>query len=57
LFVGDSQPYEYLVESIKVHPDQNALKQMFEDAGFVEVRYFNLLGGTAAIHRGIKAHA
>jgi demethylmenaquinone methyltransferase/2-methoxy-6-polyprenyl-1,4-benzoquinol methylase len=52
--VGDARPYEYLVESIKVHPDQPALRQMFEDAGFVDVEYFNLLGGTAAIHRGVK---
>lgn len=51
---GDAQPYRYLVESIRVHPDQRALKQMFEDAGFVEVSYDNLAGGIAAIHRGSK---
>ena len=52
--VGDGQPYEYLVESIRVHPDQRALRQMFEDAGFVDAEYHNLLGGIAAIHRGVK---
>lgn len=52
--VGKAQPYQYLVESIRVHPDQKALKQMFEDAGFEDVRYDNLLGGVAAIHRGLK---
>ena len=52
--VGDAAPYEYLVESIKVHPDQKALKQMFEDAGFTDVAYHNLLDGIAAIHRGQK---
>lgn len=50
--VGDAKPYEYLVESIQVHPDQRALKQMFDDAGFVNCSYHNLLGGIAAIHRG-----
>ena len=52
--VGDAQPYQYLVDSIAVHPDQRALKQMFEDAGFVEVEFTDLIGGVAAIHRGRK---
>ena len=52
LLVGDGKPYEYLVESIEVHPDQRALKQMFEDAGFVDVSYHDLIGGIAAVHRG-----
>lgn len=55
--VGDAQPYQYLVDSIKVHPSQATLKQMFEDAGFMDVHYHNLLGGVAAIHRGIKPAA
>ena len=53
-FVGDAQPYQYLVDSIRVHPDQKALKQMFEDAGFEKTQYHNLVGGVAAIHRGVK---
>jgi demethylmenaquinone methyltransferase/2-methoxy-6-polyprenyl-1,4-benzoquinol methylase len=53
-FVGDAQPYQYLVDSIRVHPDQKALKQMFEDAGFDDAQYHNLVGGVAAIHRGVK---
>lgn len=56
IVVGDAEPYRYLVESIRVHPPQKALKQMFMDAGFVEVSYHNLLGGVAAIHRGRKPH-
>ncbi|NKC00709.1 MAG: ubiquinone/menaquinone biosynthesis methyltransferase [Pseudomonadales bacterium] len=52
--VGDSGSYRYLVESIEVHPDQKALKQMFLDAGFEDVEYHNLVGGIAAIHRGTK---
>ena len=55
LLVGDAAPYHYLIESIEVHPNQAALKQMFEDAGFRNVTYHNLLGGIAAIHRGTRA--
>ena len=54
LLVGDAQPYQYLVESIRMHPNQKPLKQMFEDAGFVETGFHNLVGGIAAIHRGVK---
>ena len=54
VLVGDSEPYQYLVESIRVHPDQKALKLMFEDAGFTDVVYHDLVGGIAAIHRGTK---
>lgn len=53
---GDGAPYQYLVESIRVHPDQRALKQMFEDAGFVDTSYHNLVGGVAAIHRGSRPY-
>ena len=42
------------MDSIRVHPDQKALRQMFTDAGFVDAEYHNLLGGIAAIHRGRK---
>ena len=54
LLVGDSASYRYLVESIDMHPSQEALKLMMEDAGFIEVTYHNLLTGVAAIHRGEK---
>ncbi|MFW6092945.1 MAG: class I SAM-dependent methyltransferase [Pseudomonadota bacterium] len=54
LVVGDAGSYQYLVESIRVHPSQRALGQMVEDAGFSEVEYHNLLGGVAAIHRGVR---
>ncbi len=54
LLVGDAQPYRYLVESIRMHPNQKTLQQMFEDAGFVDAHFHNLVGGIAAIHRGIK---
>ena len=52
--VGDSASYKYLIESIKMHPDQDTLKGMMSDAGFDKVEYHNLMGGISAIHRGIK---
>ncbi len=54
LVAGDAGSYQYLVESIRTHPHQRALKLMIEDAGFEAVEYHNLLGGIAAIHRGVR---
>ena len=54
LLTGDSGSYRYLVESIEMHPSQEALKLMMEDAGFAKTSYHNLLSGVAAIHRGEK---
>lgn len=54
ILVGDDKPYQYLVESIRMHPDQEALKKMIEDAGFERVQYYNLFGGISALHRAIK---
>ncbi len=52
---GDAASYRYLAESIRVHPDQAALKQMMEQAGFTRVEYFNLAAGVVAVHRGYKS--
>jgi demethylmenaquinone methyltransferase/2-methoxy-6-polyprenyl-1,4-benzoquinol methylase len=54
LVTGDAGSYQYLVESIRVHPTQRALKLMLEDAGFAQAEYHNLAGGIAAIHRGVR---
>jgi demethylmenaquinone methyltransferase/2-methoxy-6-polyprenyl-1,4-benzoquinol methylase len=51
---GDAAAYRYLAESIRMHPDQEALKAMMERAGLSEVEYFNLSAGVAAVHRGVK---
>lgn len=51
---GDEDSYRYLAESIRVHPDQDALKQMMAAAGFAGCSYHNLAGGIVAIHRGYK---
>jgi len=51
---GDRESYQYLVESIRKHPDQETLKQMMLDAGFDQVNYHNLSGGIVALHIGIR---
>lgn len=51
---NDEASYQYLVESIRMHPDQNTLAAMMEQAGFAKVQYHNLSGGVVAIHRGYK---
>lgn len=54
LVANDEESYQYLVESIRMHPDQDSLKTMMEAAGFEKVSYLNLSGGIVAIHRGYK---
>ena len=51
---GDAQSYQYLVESIRMHPDQETLKDMVLNAGFDQADYINLTNGVVAIHRGFK---
>lgn len=51
---NDADSYQYLVESIRMHPDQEKLKTMMLDAGFEDVDYFNLAGGIVALHQGYK---
>jgi demethylmenaquinone methyltransferase/2-methoxy-6-polyprenyl-1,4-benzoquinol methylase len=51
---GDEAAYRYLAESIRMHPNQETLKQMMERAGLGGVEYFNLSAGVAAVHRGFK---
>ena len=54
LIAGDSNSYQYLAESIRMHPDQETLKGMMEDAGLVNCKYHNMTGGVVALHVGIK---
>jgi demethylmenaquinone methyltransferase / 2-methoxy-6-polyprenyl-1,4-benzoquinol methylase len=49
---GDEASYRYLAESIRMHPDQQALKASMERAGFERVDWFNLAAGVVALHRG-----
>ena len=55
LIANDSASYQYLAESIRMHPDQETMKGMMEKAGFTRCDYFNLTGGIVALHRGYKA--
>lgn len=50
----DEASYRYLAESIRMHPGQEALREMMERAGFENVEYFNLAAGVVALHRGWK---
>jgi demethylmenaquinone methyltransferase/2-methoxy-6-polyprenyl-1,4-benzoquinol methylase len=54
LVAGDAKSYQYLAESIRMHPDQRTLKTMMEQAGFERCDYHNLTGGIVALHRGFK---
>ena len=54
LITNDSESYKYLAESIRMHPDQETLKGMMENAGFVNCRFHNMTGGIVALHTGIK---
>jgi demethylmenaquinone methyltransferase / 2-methoxy-6-polyprenyl-1,4-benzoquinol methylase len=49
---NDAASYQYLAESIRMHPDQETLLGMFRDAGLDGCRYHNLTGGIVALHRG-----
>lgn len=55
LVTNDAESYQYLAESIRMHPDQETLKSMMESAGFVRCSYHNLTSGVVALHRGVKA--
>lgn len=54
LIANDEDSYRYLAESIRMHPDQETLKQMMKDAGFERCTYHNMTGGIVALHKGFK---
>ncbi|HWO99055.1 MAG TPA: bifunctional demethylmenaquinone methyltransferase/2-methoxy-6-polyprenyl-1,4-benzoquinol methylase UbiE [Methylococcus sp.] len=54
MIANDAESYRYLAESIRMHPDQEKLKRMMQEAGFERCEYFNLTRGVVAIHRGYK---
>jgi demethylmenaquinone methyltransferase/2-methoxy-6-polyprenyl-1,4-benzoquinol methylase len=51
---GDEASYRYLAESIRMHPDQDTLKGMLEQAGLSRVQYFNMSAGVVALHEGVR---
>lgn len=54
LVTNDEDSYRYLAESIRMHPDQETLKSMIENAGFNRCRYYNMTGGIVALHYAVK---
>lgn len=52
IVAGDEDSYQYLAESIRMHPDQETLLGMMQEAGFERCRYQNLAGGIVALHIG-----
>ena len=54
IFAKDAESYQYLAESIRMHPDQETLKQKMTDVGFFKVDYYNLAAGVVALHKGYK---
>jgi len=54
IIAKDADSYRYLAESIRVHPSQEALKELMQQVGFERVEYFNLTAGVVALHRGYK---
>ena len=53
-FAKDEKSYKYLVESIRMHPDQNKLLELLKEQGFEKTSFMNLSAGIVAIHKGYK---
>ena len=51
LLANDSESYQYLAESIRMHPDQETLRGMVLESGFTECKFYNLVNGVVAIHQ------
>ncbi len=54
LVAKDADSYRYLAESIRMHPDQETLREIMQQVGFEGCEYFNMSGGIVAAHRGYK---
>ena len=54
LFADDAESYQYLAESIRMHPDQQTLMGMMDEVGFANTDFHNMTGGVVALHRGVK---
>lgn len=54
IVTNDPASYRYLAESIRMHPDQEALQGLMRDAGFERCSHFNLMAGVVAVHRGYR---
>ncbi|WP_317932488.1 bifunctional demethylmenaquinone methyltransferase/2-methoxy-6-polyprenyl-1,4-benzoquinol methylase UbiE [Halioxenophilus sp. WMMB6] len=54
VIANDSDSYQYLAESIRMHPDQETLLEMMQNAGFEQCKYHNMTSGVVALHMGFK---
>ena len=54
IIVNDAASYRYLAESIRMHPDQETLKNMMNEVGFERTSYQNMTGGIVTLHKGFK---
>jgi demethylmenaquinone methyltransferase/2-methoxy-6-polyprenyl-1,4-benzoquinol methylase len=54
IIAGDAESYQYLAESIRMHPDQEEMVDLMTEAGLEDSHYFNLTGGIVALHVGYK---
>ena len=54
IVLSSEESYSYLAESIRMHPNQEELKDLFEESGFENCNYENLTNGIVAIHTGTK---
>ncbi|MEH6648742.1 MAG: bifunctional demethylmenaquinone methyltransferase/2-methoxy-6-polyprenyl-1,4-benzoquinol methylase UbiE [Motiliproteus sp.] len=54
MILNDGESYKYLAESIRMHPDQQTLRDMMTQAGLVRCKYYNMTGGVVALHKGFK---
>ncbi len=54
VIANDAESYQYLAESIRMHPNQETLLAMMKNVGFEKCEYHNLEGGIVAVHRGFK---
>jgi demethylmenaquinone methyltransferase / 2-methoxy-6-polyprenyl-1,4-benzoquinol methylase len=54
MIANDAESYQYLAESIRMHPSQDELKELMARVGFERVEYFNMTAGIVALHRGYK---
>jgi demethylmenaquinone methyltransferase/2-methoxy-6-polyprenyl-1,4-benzoquinol methylase len=54
MIAGDASSYQYLAESIRMHPGQEELKALMKQNGFGHVDFHNMSAGVVALHVGIK---
>ncbi len=54
IIVNDYDSYNYLAESIKMHPHPNKVLEMMKKNNFINTKFIRLNGGIVTIHIGYK---